>query len=163
MAVTLRPPKRPRAIDVAMLGFALLVLLQLLVGALLVLHRAEVIETTRRAHPEWAGAAVEQTANGTVYGGLAVHLVLAVLYAWLGLRCRDGSVAARSIASVLFVLGIAAGLGFVGSASAVLPNEVPYVIGEQVVSTLLRLGTLLLLWVPPEARTFFARRPTPAS
>lgn len=163
MMGALHPPQRPRAIEVAMLGFALLVLLQLLVGALLVLHRAEVIETTRRAHLEWSAAAVEQTANGIVYGGLAVHLILAALYAWLGLKCRDGSAAARIIASVLFVLGITAGLGFVGSASAVLPNEVPYVIGEQVISTLLRLGTLLLLWVPPEARTFFARRPATAS
>ncbi|HLH26285.1 MAG TPA: hypothetical protein VK066_27515 [Chloroflexota bacterium] len=118
-------PKRPGVINAAMLGFASLVLLQLFVGTLLVLHRDEVVQTVSRAHPEWSAAAVQQTADGTVYGGLAVHLVLAALYAWLGLKCRGGSAAARVIVSALFVLGIAASLGFVTSASAVLPNEVP--------------------------------------
>jgi len=135
-----------------------LALLQLLVGFLLLEHRDEVIATLRSDNPSLPDAKIQQMADGTVFGGLVVHAVLAIIYTWLGWQIGRGRGWARIVTTIALILGAAGGVAFFTSSGRVVPNERTYILFEQVTSLVFRLVAIWLLWSSPVVKRHLSFR-----
>lgn len=151
----LRPAPAPKEVRWIVWCFIVLAVLQLLVGILLMLHRAEVLDTTRQAKPALTQNQLDYTVNSTVYGGAVVHLIIAVLYVWIAMKIGRGRNWARIVGSAFVILAIFGGLAFLLSASSTIPEEQGQVAAEQLLSGVISLLAVGLLWLPRSSRDFF--------
>jgi len=144
-----------RALRIAIAGTLIAAGLQVLVGVLLWVHRADFALAQARLHPELSSVAVRDRAEGIVYGGLGTHLVLFVVYLVLARGVLRGRPGARVRLTALLLAASVAG----GYAAVVLGGSVPTIragmMAVQAASTALRLTVLYLLWMPLTSRAHF--------
>ena len=131
--------------------------LQLLVVLLFVSHRPEVAASWMRSHPEFSADQLDTAVRQTIVGSVAVHLAVAALHGWLAWAMARANHWFRRLTTATLLIGAVAGYLFLRNSSALIPSEVVGATAEQVLSLLLRLAALYLIWVPKEARIFFAR------
>ncbi len=152
-------PARSRPVRYAVAGTIAAAGLQLLVGALLWMHRFEFILARAQRRPDLTPNAVRDQAEGIVYGGLGVHLVLFVGYLALAWGISHGRRGARVRLTALLIVSIVAGT----IATALIGAEIPVIRGGMIVvqalSTTLRFGVLYLLWIPAAMREHFSPAP----
>ena len=141
------------------LFFFILAALQISVAILFAVHRTEIWDAIERFNPSAAKETLAIIALGTSIGSVIVHVLFAVLYFFLALSIRRAERWARIVASMLVIVAAFAG-GFLRVSYQLISDEAPYVMLEQIISSLLRLTGLWLLWVPKSSRSYFATRRT---
>ena len=156
-----RPVLRvPTTISCVAFIFFILAALQISVAILFAVHRTEIWDAIETFNPSAAKETLAIIALGTSIGSVIVHVLFAVLYFFLGLYIRRAERWARIVASMLVIVAVFGGWLFLRVSYQLIPDEAPYVMLEQIISSLLRLTGLWLLWVPKSSRSYFTTRRT---
>jgi len=150
----------PTAISCVAFIFFILAALQISVAILFAVHRTEIWDAIETFNPSATKETLAIIALGTSIGSVIVHILLAVIYFSLALYIRRAERWARIVASMLVIVATFGGWLFLRVSYQLIPNEAPYVILEQSISSLLRLTGLWLLWVPKSSRSYLATRRT---
>jgi PhnB protein len=150
----------PTAISWVALILFILAALQISVAILFAVHRTEIWDAIETFNPSAAKETLAIIALGTSIGSVIVHVLFAVLYFSLAVFIRRAERWARIVASMLVIVATFGGWLFLRMSYQLIPDETPYVMLEQSISTLLRLTGLWLLWVPKSSRSYFATRRT---
>jgi hypothetical protein len=153
----------PTAISWALLILFILAALQISVAILFAVHRTEIWDAIETFNPSAAKETLAIIALGTSIGSVMVHVLFAVLYFSLAVFIRRAERWARIVASMLVIVATFGGWLFLRVSYQLIPDETPYVMLEQSISSLLRLTGLWLLWVPKSSRSYFATRRTRAT
>ena len=150
----------PTAISWVAFIFLILAALQISVAILFAVHRTEIWDAIETFNPSAAKETLAIIALGTSIGSVIVHVLFAVLYFSLAVFIRRAERWARIVASMLVIVATFGGWLFLRVSYQLIPDETPYVMLEQSISSLLRLTGLWLLWVPKSSRSYFATRRT---
>lgn len=136
----------PTAIKVATAIFFVLALLQLVVPILWMVYRSDIWSAVAVRNPSLPAETIRWLVNGTIFGSVGLNTLIALLYVWLAVLIRRAHKCARIAATVLLVLDTLAGWLSFHASSNLLPSQLPYVVGEEATSLLLRIGALWALW-----------------
>jgi hypothetical protein len=146
----------PTTIKLATAILFVLALLQFVVSLLWLVHRSDIRTAVRALNPSLRDETLRGIVDGTIFGSLGIHTLIAILYVWLVVLIRRAHNRARIAATALIVLDTFGGwLSFYAS-SNLLPSQLPYVIGKEAIGLLLRMGALLALWGLRSSSTYFA-------
>jgi PhnB protein len=152
----------PTAISWVALILFILAALHISVAILFAVHHTEIWDAIERFNPSAAKETLAIIALGTSIGSVIVHVLFAVLYFSLAVFIRRAERWARMVASMLVIVATFGGWLFLRMSYQLIPDETPYVMLEQSISSLLKLTGLWLLWVPKSSRSYFATRRTKA-
>jgi hypothetical protein len=144
----------PSAIKVATAILFVLALLQLVVPILWIVYRSDIWSTVAVLNPSLPAETIRGIVNGTIFGSVGLHTLIALLYVWLAVLIRRAHKRARVAATVLLVLDTLAGWLSLHVSSNLLPSQLPYVVGEEAISLLLRIGVLWVLWGPASSSSY---------
>lgn len=146
----------PIVVTLATAFLFVLALLQFVVPVLFVMYRLDIhtgIETLNRSLP---ADTIRGIADGTIIGSVALHALIAMLYVWLAVLIRKAHKGARIAVTALLVLDTLGGWLAFHAASNLIPRQMPYVIGEETISLVLRIAALSTLWGPRSSSSYFA-------
>jgi hypothetical protein len=144
----------PTTIKVASAIFIVLALLQFVVPALWVVHRSDIWNAVAALNPSLPAETSRGIVDGTIFGSVGLHTLIAILYVWLAILTRRGYRHARMAATVLLVLDMLGGWLSFHASSNLLSSRLPYVIGAEAISLGLQIGALWALWGPASSSSY---------
>ena len=148
------PLTPPITIKLASAIFIVLALLQFAVPALWVVHRSDIWNGVAALNPSLPPLTSRRIADGTIFGSVGLHTLIAVLYVWLAILTRRAYEHARMAATLLSVVDTLGGWLSFQISSNLLPSQLLYVIGAEAIGLGLRIGALWALWGPASSSTY---------
>lgn len=144
----------PTTIKLASAIFLVLAPLQLVVPIVWLVYRSDLLNAVAALNPSLSAETIHGIVDGTIFGSLGLHTLIALLHIWLAILIRRPYKHARITATVLLVLQTVGGWLSFHASSNLLPSQLPYVIGAEAISLALRVGALWALWGPASSSTY---------
>lgn len=142
-----RPPM-PKEVNWATLLMLLSIVISLVGVIILLADKNGYIKAVRDSNPDYSQKKLDDTFKAARVVAIVIFVIVAVLYAWLILKIRQGRNWARIVATVLLVLGI------VSNVSTMASNGTGATKAFEVVGLIIAVAVLVLLWLRPSNAYF---------